>query len=300
MTTFPSTIGGHKMKNYFINPEENRLSAGWRISIFFVVYIVFSRVLTKVAFNIIGRFDRTTWNWWVVRGFLVIIAGTIVVWLVRKFIDKKSFVSLGLRFNSLAVKDFFIGLGISGVMIGTLYGIFFISGFLVITKIGWSSSTSGVLGIIFWFFGIGLAIAWSEELAFRGYVLQNLKEGLGIKWAVIISCALYGLLHMSNPNSTILSGIIIAIIGYLRIYGWLRTQQLWLSMGMHAGWDFFLGPIFGFSVSGMKTETLIKHTTIGAEFFTGGSFGPEAGILVIPFILLGFIGIYFYTKSREF
>ena len=287
------------MKNYFINPEEKRLRAGWRIGIFFVVYILFSRVLTKLAFSLTGKLDRTTWDWWVARGFLVIIASTIVVWLVRKFIDKKSFVSLGLKFNSLAVKDFFVGLGISALMIGALYIVFLSIGLIEIKSIGWAGNISAVLGIIFWFFGIGLAIGWSEELVFRGYILQNMKEGMGIKLAVIISCILYGVMHMANPGSTILSGTLIALIGFLRIYGWLSTGQLWLSMGMHAGWDFIQGPILGLTVSGMKTESLMVSNIYGAEWLTGGSFGPEAGILVLPFLALGLIVMFLYTRNRK-
>lgn len=70
-------------------------------------------------------------------------------------------------------------------------------------------------------------------------------------------------------------------------------------MGMHAGWDFFQGFVLGFAVSGMKTESLIKHTISGAGWITGGSFGPEAGILVIPFVILGLILMYVWTAKRE-
>lgn len=288
------------IKKMFLNQEESRLRAGWRIFIFILFYLVLSRILREVSFKVIGRFDRMTWSWWVVRGFLVIIASTCIVWIIRKYIDKKSFISLGLRLDSTAVKDFFVGLGISGLMIGTLFVVFLVSGLLEIKEIGWSSSgISAVFGIFLWFFGSGLAVGWSEELAFRGYLLQNMKDGMGIWWAVLLSCIFYGLLHMSNPSSSILSGVLIAIIGFVRIFGWLRTGQLWLSMGMHAGWDFFQGSVLGFIVSGMKTESLIKHKISGASWITGGSFGPEAGLLVIPVVLLGLIIMYVWTAKRE-
>ncbi|MFC1502296.1 hypothetical protein ACFL6A_02680 [bacterium] len=69
-------------------------------------------------------------------------------------------------------------------------------------------------------------------------------------------------------------------------------------MGMHAGWNFFQGPIFGFSVSGMETESWIKHTLQGPTWITGGSFGPEAGIFVLPVVLLGLLVMVFWTKKR--
>jgi membrane protease YdiL (CAAX protease family) len=288
------------IKNIFFNSTEKRLRAGWRILIFIIFFIFLSRVMSKLTISIVGDLDKTESAYWFFRGIIVVVAGTFVVWIVRKFFDNKTFISLGLRLDSLAVKDFFVGLVISGLMIGTVFVIFLISGLLEITEISWSGSTiSAIFDILLWFFGIGLAVGWSEELAFRGYLLQNMKDGMGLLWAILISCILYGLLHMSNPNSTILSGILIAVFGYLRIFGWLRSGQLWLSMGMHAGWDFFQGPILGFPVSGMNTESLIKHNISGADWITGGSFGPEAGIVVIPIIIFGLMIMYLWTAKRE-
>jgi len=289
-----------RLKSLFLNSNENRLRAGWRILIFVFLFILTSRILSNVTLKVIGHLDKTAWSWWVARGFVVIAASSVVVWIVRKYVDKRTFISLGLRLDGLAIKDFFAGIMISGLMIGTILVIFLISGLLEFNEVSWSSSgIYAAFEILLWFFGIGLAVGWSEELAFRGYLLQNMRDGMGMFWAVIISCILYGLLHMSNPNSTLLSGILIAVFGYLRIFGWLRSGQLWLSMGMHAGWDFFQGPLLGFTVSGMNTESFIKQTVSGPNWITGGSFGPEAGIVVIPVIIFGLVIMYLWTAKRE-
>ncbi len=290
----------NQLKNIFFNPNENRLRAGWRISIFIIFYILVSRFLSKITLNIYGHPEKATWNWWVTRGFVVILACSIVVWLVRKYIDKKTFISLGLRLDNLAIRDFFVGLVISGLMIGTIFVVFLISGYLQVGDISWNGNgIFAAFEILLWFFGIGLAVGWSEELAFRGYLLQNMKDGMGIFWAVLISCIIYGLLHMSNPDSTLVSGALIAVFGFLRIFGWLRTGQLWLSIGMHAGWDFFQGPVLGFTVSGMKTDSLIKQTISGPAWITGGSFGPEAGIVILPIIIFGLVLMYLWTVKRK-
>jgi membrane protease YdiL (CAAX protease family) len=244
--------------------------------------------------------DKTESAYWVFRGFIVIVTSSLVVWIFRNYLDKKTFISLGLRLDSLAVKDFFVGLVISGLMIGTVFIICLISGLSEIKEMSWrGSGFSAVFNMLFWFSGIGLTVGWSEELAFRGYLLQKMKDGMDLFRAVLISCLLYGLVHMSNPNSTVFSGILIAIFGYLRIFGWLRSGQLWLSMGMHAGWDFFQGPILGFTVSGMNTESLIKQTVSGPNWIKGGSFGPEAGIVIIPIIIIGLLIMYLWTAKRE-
>jgi membrane protease YdiL (CAAX protease family) len=242
-----------------------------------------------------------TWVWWVRYGTVVVISWTLAVWINRRYTDKRSFESLGLTFDGLAVKDFFVGLILSGLMVGIVFTILLISGLLEVQEISWADGgIPPILEILLFFLGIGLAVAWSEELLFRGYLLQNLRDGIGIVWAVAIMSIYYGIVHMSNPNSTWLAGVIISIFGFLRIFPWLRTGQLWLGMGMHAGWNFFQGPIFGFGVSGYSTETLIKQNVLGGpDWITGGSFGPEAGIVVLPALLLGLVAVYLWTVKRE-
>jgi hypothetical protein len=143
--------------------------------------------------------------------------------------------------------------------------------------------------------GLGATVGWWVELVMRGYVLQNLRDGTGLTPAIVISCFLYGAMYMNNPNSSWLSGFLIAAIGYVRIFGRLRTRQLWLSMGRHAGWNFFQGPVFGFPASGHTSASLIGHSLSGPSWMTGGVLGPEAGVVVLPAILLGLASTYLWT-----
>ncbi len=85
-------------------------------------------------------------------------------------------------------------------------------------------------------------------------------EGLGLITSIIISCIIYGIIHYLNPNATILSSAIIVGFGFLRIYGYFSTKMLWLSMGMHVGWNFFQGPIFGFAA--MDIKKLLCYSTL--------------------------------------
>jgi membrane protease YdiL (CAAX protease family) len=181
-----------------------------------------------------------------------------------------------------------------------IYASLYLFGFISVEGFGYNGNIiKGLIKCFGWLFVVGLAVGWSEEIIFRGYLLQNMRDGMGLILAIVISCILYGLLHMANPNASILSGSLIAFIGFLRIYGYIRTNQLWLSMGMHAGWNFFQGPIFGFQVSGMETDKLINHTLSGKIWITGGVFGPEAGIIVVPVVIFAIGIVYLYTKKQK-
>ena len=93
------------------------------------------------------------------------------------------------------------------------------------------------------------------------------------------------------------AGIFLA--GLFLAYGYLRTGQLWLSIGLHLGWNFFESAVFGFPVSGYDRPGLFHISVSGPEFWTGGAFGPEAGFIILPITLLGAVLIYLYTRHRK-
>jgi hypothetical protein len=132
----------------------------------------------------------------------------------------------------------------------------------------------------------------------RGYHLQTIASGLNLFWGVVISSAVFGLLHLGNPNATWVSAAGIFFAGLYLAYGYIRTKQLWLSIGLHIGWNFFEGVVFGFPVSGLDIYALTRIKVHGPEIWTGGAFGPEAGLIVLPSLILGGFLIYLYTRQR--
>ena len=93
------------IKKIFLNPDENRLRTGWRLFLFIPAVPIIMRILNLALKPVFGRLLENNTISWTFRGILVIIGGTLVVWIFRKFIDKKSFVSLGLKFDRLAIWD---------------------------------------------------------------------------------------------------------------------------------------------------------------------------------------------------
>jgi membrane protease YdiL (CAAX protease family) len=206
-------------------------------------------------------------------------------------------VSLGLKLDGRALTDAGFGFVLSGVMATGILASAWAAGWLQIQSV--APLAASLPGLLLGLVTTGLVVAYWEELFMRGYLLQNMAEGLGLRTAVLVSMAIYGLLHMPNPNASLLSGTLIALIGFLRAYGWLSTRQLWLSMGMHAGWNFFQGPVFGFGVSGEKGASWIRHELSGPTWLTGGEFGPEAGLLCLPFLGAGLLAMWLWARRRS-
>lgn len=126
-----------------------------------------------------------------------------------------------------------------------------------------------------------------EELAFRGGLYRILEERLGTAWALALSAALFGLLHALNPGATIVSTAAIALeAGVLLAAAYALTRNLWFPIGLHLGWNFTEGGVFGVSVSGGSAgKGLLAVALTGPRLLTGGRFGPEASLIAVAVCL---------------
>jgi hypothetical protein len=74
----------------------------------------------------------------------------------------------------------------------------------------------------------------------------------------------------------------------------LLVRNLWLPIGLHIGWNFTEGGVFGAPISGHAAQGLVRVRLQGPDAITGGGFGPEASpaamgvcVIVAAFILYG-------------
>jgi hypothetical protein len=82
--------------------------------------------------------------------------------------------------------------------------------------------------------------------------------------------------------------------GLLLCFCTMQTGSLWLSIGLHIGWNIFEGVVFGFPTSGVIIPAMLRIHVNGPPLWTGGAFGPEAGLLILPVLLIvaGLVWIY--------
>ncbi len=280
------------IQTVFISPDEPRLRAGWRI-FFHLLIMALIGLLTELALQYIpvpigGMLQAQIINFAVITGS---------VYIARRWLDKRTFVSLGFKRTKKTGYDLLAGILITFILMGFIYLFEFSMGWITFEGFAWNTEpvsrvTLNLVGTFILFLFVG----WNEELLSRGYQLQNLADGLNLFWGVTISSAVFGILHLGNPNATWLSAVGIFFAGLFLAYGYLRTGQLWLSIGLHLGWNFFEGVIFGFPVSGLDIYRLARISVTGPELWTGGAFGPEAGFVVLPALLLGAGLVYGYSR----
>jgi membrane protease YdiL (CAAX protease family) len=138
---------------------------------------------------------------------------------------------------------------------------------------------------------MGITSAIIEEVLIRGIIFRIPEEKLGSYISLLISALIFGALHMGNPNSSFSAGIGIAIqAGLLLGAAYIYSRNLWFPIAMHFAWNFTQSAIFGANVSGGSiSKTLITSKIAGAEWFTGGQFGPEGSIQATAFCLIATI-----------
>jgi uncharacterized protein len=295
MTDLQPTQNRSVLSRIFISPDEPRLRAGWRLLLQTVLLIVISIIATLIA----SFFSPNIGGSLIAGQLIELIAVTGSVYIARRWLDKRSFVSLGLELNRWTFVDILVGVVITFVLMGFIYVLMSVLGWLTFKGFAWQFDPISIVvkNVLIFFIGF-IFVAWNEELLSRGYELQTIASGLNLFWGVVISSAIFGLLHLGNPNATWVSAAGIFFAGIFLAYAYVRTKQLWLSMGLHLGWNFFEGVVFGFPVSGLNIYPLTRIEVHGPEIWTGGAFGPEAGLIVLPALALGILLIYLYTRKR--
>lgn len=286
------------VERVFLEPQERRWRTGWRMGIhglaLFVAVFVFS--IPAGLAQIMGAPEAVVLA--MGQGAFV-LAVTVTVFLARRFLDRRTILSLGFaRLN--AVKDTVAGFVIAGLIMGAVFAIEWALGWLRVESVAWTTESlfTVIIQLAVWLL-IFLAGAWTEELLCRGYWLQNIAEGRGLVLGVAVSSVLFGLLHNLNPNVSVMAIVLLVLAGVFLAVPYLYTRQLWMSIGLHLGWNYFEGNIFGFRVSGLDTFRLIHSTVSGPEIITGGAFGPEAGLIVLAAMALGTLLIYSYMRGRQ-
>jgi membrane protease YdiL (CAAX protease family) len=146
---------------------------------------------------------------------------------------------------------------------------------------------------------MALSSDFLEELLFRGALFRIVEEWLGSWASVVISSAVFGFVHLLNPEATMTGAIFISIeAGLLLAAAYMLTRRLWLGIGFHISWNYTQSAVFGGVVSGGVAEPgLFKTVITGPDLITGGSFGLEASL--IPCLLATSTGVFLAVKAVQ-
>jgi membrane protease YdiL (CAAX protease family) len=224
---------------------------------------------------------------------LIQLAGTVlVVYTFRRFIDRRSVISLGLNLTRRYIRDFVAGILWGIGLISTVFLVIYFAGGATITGVQIPWGTLGTLTVIMFLVGI------NEELYVRGYLLTNVMESTNKYVALLITSLIFSVSHIFNPNWTVIGLVNIILAGLLLGIYFVHRRNLWFPIGMHFTWNLFEGTVYGSQVSGVPTPSILQTQFSGSDLLTGGEFGFEASLAATAAIGVSIILVHLIYRPR--
>lgn len=133
-----------------------------------------------------------------------------------------------------------------------------------------------------------------EEIVARGFVFYLLYRAFGGFTAVAGSSLIFAVSHLADKKRQPPVFIINAFIfGLLTAMCRLCTGSLWLSIGLHLGWNITSCPILGLPCSGRAYDRgVVSSEVSGPVWFTGGTYSPDAGVLGTFALIMAAFGLH--------
>ena len=318
-------------RNWFWQEEDDRLRAFWRIALTYTAMVLIALGIQSAVRVVSGGFvlSADTAPVEVLRLAILLL----VLWLVSKYVDKRPFSDYGLTLNKKPFWiEFLFGLALGVVMITAVFSIQYGLGWISIVgtyvksvKLGfWLALLIPLINLI--------AAALFTELFFRGYLIVNLAESFNFmralyqpnpspgslsKFRLFLNDSLF---HQSAVMAAWICGTAfflwyrlsdnmessVFILNILRAsfmltLPFIMTRNLGMPLGINLGWTFFASNIFGLRVQSLiLTKTSVLAIVLnGPENYTGGTAGPESGLIGMGAIVIASGIVMAWVKYRQ-
>ena len=264
----------------------------WKVTSYFTLFVFLFLFLYLFAggLNIII-------GWRFGNPLLMLVAAVLPALFLLRIADGRTFrEASGLQWTARSLRQLWGGLLLSGLMLVLLLVLELLVGdarmFLGRFPL------AHILHILIMGFLSFALVGVAEEILMRGYPFDVLLRQGSIWSALLVTSMLFSLMHAMNPDISWMGFGNILLAGIWLGVARLVTGSLWLPISLHTGWNFFLGSVFGFPVSGIHERSLFVTETGGPAIITGGTFGPEGGLLATAVLLLGTGALYLPALRR--
>lgn len=296
-----------KKSSIFSKSENSRL----KLNIFSIIIIFFMlwgggfAIGRIIAMPIVGLISRKTvigeslsetLRKLIVCGIQILI---FFVWV--KYIEKRSIKAIGFRLQR-PIKSYLLGavIGFSSISVITL--ILIALGQVKLKAVIIENYSGYIIMAICIMITGWIVQSASEEVAIRGWLISTLGKRYSPLIAILVPGIIFGSIHLLNDNVTVLSFVNLILSGVFFALYFIISENIWGVCGLHFAWNFALGNIYGYKVSGFEPVggTIFKTTQTGSDFLTGGNFGPEGGFAATLVLLIGIIILIFIVKIKRY
>jgi membrane protease YdiL (CAAX protease family) len=223
----------------------------------------------------------------------VFLAGAVANTLAMRVYERAALADVGFAWNPSGRRNLWLGLGggIGGAVL--VLGPPLLAGGAELASVPTGGENLAFVLVLLLFGAAG------EEMLFHGYGFQVVLAAVG-PWGTILPVSVvFAWAHSSNLHVAPLALANTAGWGMLLGYAFWRSGDLWLPIGLHAGWNWTL-PLFGVNLSGftMKLTGYAMRWKL-PEVWTGGDYGPEGGLLTSIVLVVLFLGLWKAPVRRQ-
>ncbi|MFC4262926.1 CPBP family intramembrane glutamic endopeptidase [Ferruginibacter yonginensis] len=254
-----------------------------KVVLFTIIFIVLFIGLCFLKNNIPSQYERLA------HGLIGTLAALLTSAAFIKF-DGISFNAIGLRWEHATIPRFLIGILVAATIMGGLTILVIALQGLTITK------NENNNGIYFLLNALPLLpLAFMEEVAFRGYTLQTLKQKFTTPIAIIFTAFLFAVYHVVNgwslQNAFMGAGCWGLVFGVSAVY----SNGIAMPTGLHVAAN-FITSLFGTTAQGVHLFHLQSHNSNNINDLQTSTL-----LTVIPQIivlLIGMVGIVWVNKKQ--
>lgn len=226
--------------------------------------------------------------------FVELAAALAATAIMVRSIDKRPWSDVGLARDNASVRALITGWTIGAAAIIGVCAVLALSGLLRFVP----TSANGWLGAAVRITIVLVPSALAEELLCRGYLLTVVWDRVGVRWAVLLTSLLFGLLHLANPGATAESVALVTLAGIFLAAVRVVLNSLYAAWMAHLAWNWVMAVPLHAAVSGVRFESPeYQAVTVQPAWVSGGAWGPEGGLISALGMISGLA--YLYTRRRR-
>lgn len=226
-------------------------------------------------------------------------AAVFAGWLSGKLLEGLPYRALGLSLVSGWIRNLLVGIALGAATLSLAVLVAMSFGGMSFARSdadGFSVAQTAVTSLLI--FAVAAAF---EEVAFRGYLMQTFFRSRLTTFGIIFTSLLFATVHNGNPEASWLSWLNTFLAGIWFAVAYLKTQSLWLPIGLHLSWNWVQGALFGIEVSGLTElapAPLLRESDQGPAWLTGGNYGVEAGVACTVALLVSTVAVFVIPGIR--
>ena len=224
----------------------------------------------------------------------IMLAVPLAAWRIMRY----RWEDLGLRdFRARFKKDGVVGMALGFAACSAIFLLLLAAGNVVVEGVNSPFSLS-LFAWVLVFVAVGIA----EEVMTRGFIMSVLRRTNSRFLVIVVPSLIFGLIHLTNPNVTLLSVVNIVLLGIALSLMYYKSGNVWMCIGFHIAWNLFQSVVYGMPVSGLDVPAFLVSAYPVGNLLNGGGFGIEGGVLttVAAVSVMAFTLFYYRTSEYRF